>query len=131
MRSAIRIAVPLALGAFVLALWEVLVRHYEVPVYVLPAPSAIWPGFTQNAGELMAALWTTLKVTWLAFGFAFVSAMLLAVVFNLSRTVEMDFFLAPDLRRLANFFVFDRPAAGSSRPPLFSTARAVSISAWP
>jgi hypothetical protein len=34
------------------------------------------------------------------------------------------FLLAPDLRRLANFFVFDRPAAGSSRPPLFSTARA-------
>jgi NitT/TauT family transport system permease protein len=92
MRNAIRIVVPLALGVFVLALWEFLVRHYEVPVYVLPAPSAIWPGFTQNAAELMAALWTTLKVTWLAFGFAFVSAMLLAVVFNLSRTVEMALF---------------------------------------
>lgn len=88
MRS-LRIAVPLALGACVLALWEFLVRHYAVPVYVLPAPSAIWPGFTENVSELLAALWTTLQVTWLAFALAFMGAMALAILFNLSRTLEM------------------------------------------
>lgn len=34
------------------------------------------------------------------------------------------FLLAPDLQRLANLFIFDRTAAASSRPTLFSTARA-------
>jgi NitT/TauT family transport system permease protein len=90
--SALRTAVPLALGAFVIALWEFLVRHYDVPVYVLPAPSAIWPAFTQNFPELMAALWTTLEVTWTAFALAFIGAMALAILFNLSRLLEMALF---------------------------------------
>jgi hypothetical protein len=34
------------------------------------------------------------------------------------------FLLAPDLRRLANVLVFDRPAPASSQPPLFARARA-------
>jgi hypothetical protein len=32
--------------------------------------------------------------------------------------------LAPDLRRLANFFVLDRPAEASRQPPLFRSSRA-------
>jgi NitT/TauT family transport system permease protein len=90
--SALKAAIPLVLGVVVIALWEFLVRHYATPVYVLPAPSAIWPAFTQNLPELMAALWTTLKVTWIAFALAFVGAMALAIVFNLSRTLEMALF---------------------------------------
>ncbi|HTQ15399.1 MAG TPA: ABC transporter permease [Rhizomicrobium sp.] len=92
MNRALRIAVPLALGALVIGLWQFLVRHNGVPVYVLPAPSDISPAFRDSFAELMAALWTTLQVTWIAFVLAFVSAMLLAVVFNLSRTVEMALF---------------------------------------
>ncbi len=91
MRS-LRIAIPLGLGICVIALWEFLVRHYQVPVFLLPAPSAIWPAFTENLSELMAALWTTLKVTWIAFALAFVGAMGLAILFNLSRVVEMALF---------------------------------------
>jgi NitT/TauT family transport system permease protein len=90
--SAFRIAIPLLLGAAVIALWQVLVRHYDVPEYVLPAPGAIGPAFTGNFAELMAALWTTLKVTWIAFALGFVSAMLLAILFSLSRTLEMALF---------------------------------------
>jgi NitT/TauT family transport system permease protein len=89
---ALRIAVPIAVGAGVLALWEFLVRHYAVPVYLLPAPSAIWPAFIGNFSELMTALWTTLQVTWIAFALAFVGAMALAILFNLSRTLEMALF---------------------------------------
>ncbi|HEY1630657.1 MAG TPA: ABC transporter permease [Rhizomicrobium sp.] len=90
--NALRIVIPLALGVAAIALWQFLVRHYGVAEYLLPAPSAIWPGFTESFAELMSALWTTLQVTWLAFFFAFAGAMLLAIVFNLSRTVEMALF---------------------------------------
>src|SRR5688572_16955043 len=34
------------------------------------------------------------------------------------------FLLAPDLRRLANVFIFDRPVEPSAHPPLFRTPRA-------
>jgi NitT/TauT family transport system permease protein len=90
--SALRIVIPVALGVFVIALWQLLVRHYAVPEYLLPAPGAIWPAFTAAFAELMSALWTTLQVTWLAFFFAFTGAMALAILFNLSRTVEMALF---------------------------------------
>jgi NitT/TauT family transport system permease protein len=90
--SAVRIAIPLALGVFAIALWAFLVRHFAVPVYVLPSPADIWPAFTDNIAELGAALWTTLKVTWAAFALAFVSAMVLAVLFSMSRTLEMALF---------------------------------------
>ena len=53
------LAAPLAFGALVLILWEVLVRGYAVPMVLLPAPSAIaariaasapvlWADFTQT-----------------------------------------------------------------------------------
>jgi NitT/TauT family transport system permease protein len=90
--SALKSLIPLILGIAVIAGWEIAVRHYDVPVYVLPAPSAIWPAFTENLPGLMAALWTTLKVTWIAFALAFTGAMALAILFNLSRTLEMALF---------------------------------------
>ncbi len=83
---------PLALGVAVLALWEALVRHYGVPVFVLPAPSAIWPAFTGNFASLMGSLWVTLQVTWIAFAIALVGGLALAIVFAGSRGIEMALF---------------------------------------
>ena len=40
------------------------------------------------------------------------------------------FLLAPDLRRLANVLVLDRPAGPSTTPPLFSSPRANRRAAW-
>src|SRR5436305_1726775 len=45
MNAMIRIAVPVALGIVVLAAWQFAVRHFDVPVYVLPAPSDIARAF--------------------------------------------------------------------------------------
>ncbi|HEY2069797.1 MAG TPA: ABC transporter permease [Rhizomicrobium sp.] len=90
--SPIRIAIPVIVGVAAIALWQGLVHVYDVPVYVLPSPGAIWPAFTQSFAELMTALWTTLQVTALAFLLAFTGAMALAILFNLSRTVEMALF---------------------------------------
>jgi len=86
--SALKYIVPLALGAAVLALWQVSVRHYAVPAYVLPAPGDIWAAFTANFAQLMAALWVTLRIVALAFVLAAGSAVALAILFSLSRLVE-------------------------------------------
>lgn len=40
------------------------------------------------------------------------------------------YLLWPDLQRLANVLVLDRPAATSTQPPLFATARANRVALW-
>jgi NitT/TauT family transport system permease protein len=87
--SALKYIIPVALGVAVLALWEFLVRHYQVPVYVLPAPSAIWTAFVGNFAELMSALWVTFRIVIIAFALALVSGVALAILFSFSRIVEM------------------------------------------
>jgi NitT/TauT family transport system permease protein len=80
------------MGLFVLAIWEALVRHYQVPAYVVPAPSAIGRAFIDNFGALMAAAWTTLRITLAAFVLAVIGGVALAILFSLSRTIEMALF---------------------------------------
>jgi len=92
MRGALKYILPAALGIAMLVLWDVLVQHYQVPVFVLPGPSAIWPAFTENFASLMASLWVTLQVTWIAFAIALIGGLALAIVFAQSRAVETTFF---------------------------------------
>ena len=92
MNGALKYILPVALGVIALALWEFLVRQYQVPVFLLPAPSAIWPAFTENFASLMGSLWVTLQVTWIAFAIALIGGLALAVVFSQSRTAENALF---------------------------------------
>jgi NitT/TauT family transport system permease protein len=85
----LRALIPLALGVVVLLAWEGLVAAYRIPRFVLPAPSAIWQALLADFPSLMASLWTTLRVTLLAFALALVSGVILAVLFSQSRIVEM------------------------------------------
>jgi NitT/TauT family transport system permease protein len=84
-----KFALPLLLGAAVLIAWEELVAIYAVPRFVLPAPSAIWQALIDDFPSLMASLWTTLRITLMAFVLAVVSGVALAVLFSQSRVVEM------------------------------------------
>ena len=88
MNAVLRSVVPAALGIAVLALWEFLVRHYSVPPFVLPAPSAIGQAFAENFTSLMASLWTTLRVTLEAFVLALAGAVALAIVFSQNKLIE-------------------------------------------
>ncbi|HTW34599.1 MAG TPA: ABC transporter permease [Rhizomicrobium sp.] len=88
MNKLLQYATPVVLGIVVLALWEFVVRHFDVPPYVLPAPSAIGGAFADNFSSLMASLWTTLRVTLEAMVAAFVGATALAVLFSQSKTIE-------------------------------------------
>jgi len=73
----------------VLAAWELFVRVYDIPRFVLPPPSEIWSALLADFPSLMASLWTTLRITLIAFMLAVVSGVALAVLFSQSRVVEM------------------------------------------
>lgn len=88
MRRLLQYATPLVLGIVVLALWEFVVRHFDVQPYVLPAPSAIGAAFIDNFSSLMASLWTTLRVTLEAFALAVAGGVALAILFSQSKTIE-------------------------------------------
>jgi len=88
MREWPKYVVPVALGALVIGLWQFLVRHYDVPVFVLPAPSDIANAFVTDFSTLMSALWTTFRIVVIAFALAVVSGVLLAVLFSQSRIIE-------------------------------------------
>ena len=88
MKTVLKYAAAVVLGVAVLALWEFCVRWFDVPPFVLPAPSAIAAAFLDNFASLMASLWTTLRVTLEAFALAIAGGVALAVVFSQSKTAE-------------------------------------------
>jgi NitT/TauT family transport system permease protein len=84
---AARAVIPILVGlAFVIG-WEALVAAYRIPRIVLPAPSAIVQALIDDFPSLMGSLWTTLRITLLAFGLAVVTGVALAVLFSQSRIV--------------------------------------------
>lgn len=84
-----RTAIPVLVGIAVILSWESLVAIYQIPRIVLPAPSAIVQALMDDFPSLMASLWTTLRITLLAFALALVSGVAMAMLFSRSRIVEM------------------------------------------
>jgi NitT/TauT family transport system permease protein len=82
------IALPVIVAVIVLGAWEWAVAHWQVPAYVLPAPSAIARAFVDNFASLMAALAATLAVTMEAFLAAVILGIAVAIVFSQSRLLE-------------------------------------------
>jgi NitT/TauT family transport system permease protein len=80
---------PILVGIAVLVCWEATVQVYAIPRYVLPAPSAIWQALIADFPSLMQSLWTTLRITLIAFALALAGGVALAVLFSMSRTIEM------------------------------------------
>jgi NitT/TauT family transport system permease protein len=81
-------ALPLLVALLVLGAWQWAVAHWQVPVYVLPAPSAIAKAMADNFSSLMAALASTLAVTVEAFVAATVLGVATAIAFSQSRLLE-------------------------------------------
>jgi NitT/TauT family transport system permease protein len=88
MNRVLKYILPAALGIAVLALWEFLVAHYQVPTFVLPPPSAIWAALLEDFASLMASLWTTLRVTLEAFVLAVAGGVALAILFSQNKLIE-------------------------------------------
>jgi NitT/TauT family transport system permease protein len=87
-----RIAAPLAVGAAILVLWETVVRVESVPAYILPGPLAIARSLWTDGPSLLGSLLVTLRVTLAALAAAAILGGTIAVLFSLSRIIELSFF---------------------------------------
>jgi NitT/TauT family transport system permease protein len=87
-----RVLLPASLFTAVLLAWEAVVRIKGIPHYILPAPTLILATLWENLGSLMSAWLFTIKITFGALFLAVIGGVLLAVVFALSRTVELALF---------------------------------------
>jgi NitT/TauT family transport system permease protein len=86
------VVAPLVVAAFLLTLWEGAVRCFDVPVFLVPAPSVIWHTLLADWPLLSASLWFTLGITALALVAATVLGVALACVFVQSRLIELSLF---------------------------------------
>ncbi len=92
LRPVLLAALPVLVGLALLALWEIWVARADIPVFVLPPPSAIGAALIDHFGQLTASLLVTLEITLLAFFWAIVSGIGLAVLFTRSRLIERSFY---------------------------------------
>lgn len=88
----LRIFLPILFGLLAVGTWEWAVAHFHVSHLVLPAPSLIAAALGENFASLMGSAWITLSVTLMAFAAAVISGVLLAVLFSLSRAIEMTMY---------------------------------------
>ena len=87
-----RFVLPILVAVSGTALWEAVVRFYEIPPYVLPAPSAVFATLFADWDVLSQSLLTTLLTTLEGFVAAAVGGIALALIFNLSKLVEYSLF---------------------------------------
>jgi len=87
-----RLTAPLAVGAAMLALWEAWVRLDGVPPYILPGPLAIGESLWTDGPSLLGSLLVTLRVTLAALAAAAILGAAIAVLFSLSRILELSLF---------------------------------------
>jgi NitT/TauT family transport system permease protein len=83
---------PLVLGALILVLWEQAVRLLAIPPYILPGPLLIARTLVDDWALLAPSLWVTLGITLKALAAAVAIGGLLAILFSLSRWVELSLF---------------------------------------
>ena len=88
MKRLMDVLAPLALVMVLLAGWEIACRALAVPVYLLPAPSAVWASLMQDWPALAAAAWTTLSMALTALVVASLCACALALLGGLSPLIE-------------------------------------------
>jgi NitT/TauT family transport system permease protein len=87
-----QIGAPLVLGAFLLTLWEIIVRAENIPPYILPGPPAIAASLWTDGPSLFSSLLVTLRVTLAALATAAILGGSIAVLFSLSRILELSLF---------------------------------------
>ena len=87
-----RWALPLAVLAVALVVWDRLCVINEVPHYILPRPGLVLQTLVDDAGTLLPALMVTLRITLLSLLLAVIGGVGLAVLFTQSRWLELSFY---------------------------------------
>jgi len=88
----LRIALPIVVLAFGLAVWELVVRLDNIPPYVLPSPGLILQTLVADWALLSQSLVVTLVTTVEGFLLAAIGGVGLAILFNQSRLVEYSLY---------------------------------------
>jgi NitT/TauT family transport system permease protein len=77
-------------GTLLLALWEIIIRVKNIPPYILPGPLAIAQSLWTDGPSLLGSLLVTLRVTLAALAAAAIVGAAIAVLFSLSRILELS-----------------------------------------
>jgi NitT/TauT family transport system permease protein len=88
----VRILLPAIVLAAGVALWEGVVRLYDIPPYVLPGPGAVFATLIGDWPVLSQSLLTTLQTTLEGFVAAGFGGVALALLFNQSKWLEYSLF---------------------------------------
>ena len=83
---------PILAITLAIIIWELLVRIYDIPHYLIPAPSKISSTLWTDGPSLLKAMMFTIKLTFFSLFLAIVGGVLLGMLFALSRTIEMSLF---------------------------------------
>lgn len=89
---ALRIGLPALVLAASVLLWDLVVRVFAIPPFVLPAPGLVLATLVADGGLLWNSLLVTLLTTFEGFVLAAVGGVGLAILFNQSRLVEYSFY---------------------------------------
>jgi len=89
---ALRILLPIAVLAAGIAVWELVVRVYDIQPYVLPGPSAVFKTLIADWPVLSQSLLVTLLTTLEGFAAAAIGGIALALLFNQSKWLEVSLF---------------------------------------
>jgi len=92
MDTVLRFAMPALIAFVALVAWELLVRAYEVPAYLVPAPSVIAKTLVADWPILGPSLVVTLKTTLAALAIAVLLGTLTSFLFVQSRWIELSLF---------------------------------------
>ena len=88
----VRILLPIVVLAAGIALWDLVVRVNNIPPYVLPGPAAVFETLITDWAVLSQSLWVTLLTTLEGFAAAALGGIVLALLFNQSKWLEVSLF---------------------------------------
>jgi NitT/TauT family transport system permease protein len=89
---ALRIGLPVLMLALVLVAWDLLVRAFAIPPFVLPSPGLVLSTLIADGGLLWQSLLVTLTTTFEGFLLAAIGGIGLAVLFSQSRLIEYSLY---------------------------------------
>jgi NitT/TauT family transport system permease protein len=87
-----KVILPALVALVLIGLWHGLVTAFAIPVYLVPSPGIVVETLIKDWGLLSGSLYTTLKITFLAFVCAVVIGVAIAFVFVQSKLVERALF---------------------------------------
>jgi NitT/TauT family transport system permease protein len=88
----LRIGLPIMTLAAIVVAWDLVVRFFSIPPYVLPGPVLVLSTLFADRDLLWHSLLVTLTITVEGFALAAIGGIVLAIAFNQWRLVEYSFY---------------------------------------